>query len=113
MRNVSAQDQDAVVSAFRATIEACIARNQDELDIAVRRRNRRLAALTAEQARLFELVATIGPRVDHIRAHARDAWPGRCELTERGSSIPWSGAIPGRDEPGPRPRADSSGRSRS
>ena len=71
MRNATAQDLEAVVSAFRATVEACSARNQDELDVAVRRRNRRLAALTTEQARLFELVATIGPRVDHIRSRIR------------------------------------------
>ena len=64
-------DQEAVLAAFRATVEACLARNQKELDVAVRRRNRRLAALTTEQTRLFELVATIGPRVDHIRSRAR------------------------------------------
>ena len=111
MKNENAQDQEAVVSAFRATVEACMARNQAELAVAVRRRNRRLAALTTEQARLFDLVATIGPRVDHIRAQAREAWFGR-EVTEGGSSIPWSGAIQDRGGPGPLPQADSSGRFR-
>ena len=71
MKNDNAQDQEAVVLAFRATVEACLARNHDELTVAVRRRNRRLAALTTDQARLFELVATIGPRVDHIRSRVR------------------------------------------
>lgn len=71
MKTATTQDEEAVVSAFRATVEACMARNQAELAVAVRRRNRRLAALTTEQARLFELVTTIGPRVDHIRSRLR------------------------------------------
>jgi hypothetical protein len=70
MRNATIQDLEAVISAFRATVEACGARTRDEFDVAVQRRNRRLAALTTEQARLFELVATIGWRVDRIRSRA-------------------------------------------